>query len=73
MRTYWASGRRFHGRLLAELAPYRCDHVEELRQAQIADWRRKYHKTMLLKALGGVGLIILICGGTLSVLYALNW
>ena len=65
MRTYWASGRRFHGRLLAELAPYRCDHVEELRQAQIADWRRKYRRTMLFKAARRIGLIILFCGSVL--------
>lgn len=36
-------------------------------------WRRQYRKTMLLKAIGWIGLMFLICAGTLSVLYALNW
>ena len=48
-----------------------CPLSESYRGAAIADWRRKCRKTMLLKALREVGLTILICGGTLSVLYAL--
>lgn len=72
MRTYWASGRRFHGRLLAELAPYRCDRVEELRQAQIADWRREYRRIVVFKAARRIGLTILVCGSLLCVAYGFH-
>lgn len=38
---------------------------EDLRLA-VADWRREYRKTMVLKAAWRIGLIILVCGSLLA-------
>lgn len=50
-----------------------CPLSDSYRSAAIADWRRKYRRIAVFKATVVSLLIILICGGTLSVLYALNW
>lgn len=44
---------------------------EDVRLA-IEDWRRHYRKVTFYKAAARVGLIILICGGCLGVLYAFS-
>jgi len=73
VRVYWDSGRRFNGRLLAELSPYRCDRVEAFRQAEIAEWRRRAHRIAVFKALVLSGLIFLICASAALIAYALEW
>jgi len=49
------------------------DFTEADVRAAIADWRRKYRRTRLLKALAASGLIFLICGSAALIAYALEW
>lgn len=48
------------------------DFTEDDVRNEIANWRRHYRKVTLFKAAARVGLIILIGGGMLGVLYAFH-
>lgn len=48
------------------------DRIERLRQAEIADWRRKYRRHVVSKVIWRVGLTFLICGSLLCVAYGFH-
>jgi hypothetical protein len=47
--------------------------IEQLRIAALANYLRRERQVAVFKALGVIGLTILICASALTVAYALGW
>jgi len=50
-----------------------CVATEELRRAEIAEWRGRAHRIAVFKAIVASGLLFLICGSAALIAYALEW